>query len=616
MLRESGVVDAGGYGLVLILAGVVAGLRGDAAPAPEIAHHDAPTLSRPHHEDSRYRYCTNFIVSGSGLAARDFLPRLEGLGDSVLVVGDEATLKVHVHTDEPEDAVALFEGAGRVTNLDVADMREQIAERQARLKGGRTGVVAVAAGEGLERLFAELGAHVVPGGETLNPSTYELLAGIHEVPAEEVLVLPSSSNVIMAAERACELSEKPARVIQATSQQAGLLALVEHDPEAHGRRERRATDRGAGGDRLRRRRPGRARRRPGPLPQGRRGRLRRRRDRRLGRRRLDPGEDGRAARRRGGDRHRAGRQGRPDPARGDRHPRPRRGRDRDPRRRPAELVVAISGPVARSFAGGAELSREQLLGAPVHWPRPSVLDVSLEALEGVGPKLAEAAKEAGIGSVGDLLLRFPHSHRDRTIVPVAGLEPNAQATIRVEVLADASRPFRKRGLSILTVKVGDDSGSVRATWFNQPWLAQKMKAGTRLLLTGSRDKRGFRVSEYEVVGEGEDVPPAGWVFRQESGAVVPEGGRGEKEDAAAPGGHPDPPSRRLVAVHPATEQLKAQRIRQWVEQAMQWVGNVPEPLPAELRMRRELGRSRRCRQGDAFPGGPGGSRAGAGAAGV
>ena len=89
--------------------------------------------SRPHHEDSRYRYCTNFIVSGSGLDNREFLPRLEGLGDSVLVVGDEATLKVHVHTDEPESAVALFDGAGEVTNLDVADMREQMAERDARL---------------------------------------------------------------------------------------------------------------------------------------------------------------------------------------------------------------------------------------------------------------------------------------------------------------------------------------------------------------------------------------------------------------------------------------------------------------------------------------------------
>ena len=232
VLRESGVVDAGGYGLVLILAGVVAGLRGDGAELPEVSHHEPPRLSLPHHEDSRYRYCTNFIVSGKGLGSREFLPQLEGLGDSVLVVGDEATLKVHVHTDEPEAAVGLFEGVGEVTNLDVADMREQMAERDARLAGGRTGVVAVAAGEGLERLFAELGALVVPGGETLNPSTYELLAGIHGVGAAEVLVLPSSSNVVMAAERACELSEKPARVVAATSQQASLLALVELDPTA------------------------------------------------------------------------------------------------------------------------------------------------------------------------------------------------------------------------------------------------------------------------------------------------------------------------------------------------------------------------------------------------
>ena len=232
VLRESGVVDAGGYGLVLILAGVVAGLRGGNGDSPQVTHHEPPRVSRPHHEDSRYRYCTNFIVSGKGLRSRDFLPRLEGLGDSVLVVGDEATLKVHVHTDEPEAAVALFEGTGEVTNLDVADMREQVAARRARLESGRTGALAVAAGDGLARLFTELGAHVVDGGETLNPSTYELLAGIHEVEAEEVLVLPSSKNVIMAAERACELSEKPARVVPATAQQAGLLALVELDPDA------------------------------------------------------------------------------------------------------------------------------------------------------------------------------------------------------------------------------------------------------------------------------------------------------------------------------------------------------------------------------------------------
>jgi DAK2 domain fusion protein YloV len=232
VLREAGVVDAGGYGLVLILAGIVAGLRGEEAELPEVARHDPARLSRPHHEDSRYRYCTNFIVAGEGLIGREFVAHLEEVGDSVLVVGDEATLKVHVHTDEPETAVALFDRAGSVTNLDVADMREQIAERRARLSGGRTGVVVVAAGEGLEGLFSDLGVHVIPGGETLNPSTYEILAGIHEVPAEEILVLPNSLNVIMAAERACELSEKPAQVLPATSQQAGLLALVELDPAA------------------------------------------------------------------------------------------------------------------------------------------------------------------------------------------------------------------------------------------------------------------------------------------------------------------------------------------------------------------------------------------------
>ncbi len=232
VLRESGVVDAGGYGLVLILAGVVAGLRGDAAPAPEVAHHEPPRLTRPHHADSRYRYCTNFIVTGTELIGRDFVPPLEGLGDSVLVVGDQATLKIHVHTDEPEAAVALFEGGGEVSQLDVGDMREQISQRSERLRVTRTGVLAVASGEGLRTLFEDLGAHVVDGGETLNPSTYELLAGIHEIGAEEVLVLPNSSNVVMAAEGAAELSEKPARLAASSSQQAGLLALVEFDPDA------------------------------------------------------------------------------------------------------------------------------------------------------------------------------------------------------------------------------------------------------------------------------------------------------------------------------------------------------------------------------------------------
>jgi ATP-dependent DNA helicase RecG len=250
--------------------------------------------------------------------------------------------------------------------------------------------------------------------------------------------------------------------------------------------------------------------------------------------------------------------------------------------------VAASRPVARSFAGASHLTRAQLLGAPIHWPRPSALDISLEALGGVGPKLAEAATEAGIGTVGDLLLRFPHSHRDRTIVPVATLEPKKQATVLVEVLGSPSN-FRRRGLSILSVKVGDDSGSVRATWFNQPWVAQKLTPGSSLLMTGSRDKRGFRVSEYEVLAGGQ-----GGGARADAGFSASEDGEargvgGAEKRMPRPPGHPHPgPDRQLVPVHPATEALKAQRIRQWMEQAVRWVGNVLEPLPVELRLRRGL----------------------------
>lgn len=231
-LREAGVVDAGGYGLVLILAGVVATLRGDESALEQVEHQRTSPVHRTHHADSRFRYCTNFIVTGSGLSSRDFVAPLEEIGDSVLVVGDEATIKVHVHTDDPERAMAVFAGAGEVSNLDVADMREQIAERQARLRGARTGLVAVVAGAGIEKLYRDLGAEVVVGGETLNPSTAELLAAIGATGTDEVIVLPNSSNVIMAAERACELSDRPARVIAATSQQAGLAAAVELDPEA------------------------------------------------------------------------------------------------------------------------------------------------------------------------------------------------------------------------------------------------------------------------------------------------------------------------------------------------------------------------------------------------
>ncbi len=136
ILREAGVVDAGGYALTVLLAGIVGALRGSAPPAVE--HHAAARVTHPQHSSSTYRYCTNFAVTGSGLEQRRFVRGLEALGDSVLVVGDQTTLKIHVHTDDPDSATALFADLGTVSHLDVADMHAQIEQREDRLasKGG------------------------------------------------------------------------------------------------------------------------------------------------------------------------------------------------------------------------------------------------------------------------------------------------------------------------------------------------------------------------------------------------------------------------------------------------------------------------------------------------
>jgi uncharacterized protein len=229
ILREAGVVDAGGYGLTVLFAGVIAALRG--TRAPELAHHTPARISHPEHDSTTFRYCTNFAVTGEDLDPANWNEALERFGDSVLVVGDSHTLKVHLHTDEPERATALFAEIGEVSHLDVADMTEQVADRSERLADAieTCGVLAVVTGSGMSELFESLGAVTLDGGGTLNPSTYELLAGIHEVPAEEVVVLPNSPNVIMAAERAAELAEKTVCVVGSRSMQAGLAAAVALD---------------------------------------------------------------------------------------------------------------------------------------------------------------------------------------------------------------------------------------------------------------------------------------------------------------------------------------------------------------------------------------------------
>ncbi|HEX2392221.1 MAG TPA: ATP-dependent DNA helicase RecG [Solirubrobacterales bacterium] len=210
----------------------------------------------------------------------------------------------------------------------------------------------------------------------------------------------------------------------------------------------------------------------------------------------------------------------------------------------------------RSFAGARELTAADLRAAPVHWPRPSVLDAGIQALSGVGPKSAQAAAAAGIETVWDLLWRVPRRHRDLQVRQLAAVAPGERATVQVEVLGAKPRPFRKRRLTIVGVKVGDESGTVRATWFNQPWVADKLVPGAQLILTGKRSEKGFAVNEWEEVSSGPRVP-------SEGGAE-------------------------LVPIHPGTESVPPRRIREWMLQACELAPNAIEGLPGPLRARRRL----------------------------
>ncbi len=236
VLREAGVVDAGGAGLVELVRGLAATASGE--PLAEPPPLDEPALDAVHQEPSRYRYCTTFVVEGDGLDAQALETELEHLGDSLLVVGDPEALKIHVHTDDPGAALSLGTGVGTIEGVEIADMHRQTEQREQRLlsalPGGasRSGVVAVVAGEGNHRLFEALGAErVIEGGQTMNPSTADLLEAVDAVVADEVVLLPNNKNVVMAADQASRVAGKPVHVVPTESIPAGLAALVAFNAE-------------------------------------------------------------------------------------------------------------------------------------------------------------------------------------------------------------------------------------------------------------------------------------------------------------------------------------------------------------------------------------------------
>jgi DAK2 domain fusion protein YloV len=235
VLREAGVVDAGGAGLVEIVRGLAAAVAGE--PLPEAPPAEEVGFEAIHQELSRYRYCTVILVEGEDLDADALEAQLEQLGDSLLVVGDPSALKVHVHTDDPGAAIGLATAVGTLESVEIANMHKQTAQREERLleavpalEANASDVVAVVAGKGNRRIFESLGAaRVVEGGQTMNPSTADLVAAVDAVSAPEAILLPNNSNVILAAEQAAGLASKPVEVIRAGTIQSGLAAMVVFD---------------------------------------------------------------------------------------------------------------------------------------------------------------------------------------------------------------------------------------------------------------------------------------------------------------------------------------------------------------------------------------------------
>ena len=235
--------------------------------------------------------------------------------------------------------------------------------------------------------------------------------------------------------------------------------------------------------------------------------------------------------------------------------------------------------------GGGSIGREDLLAAPLR-PRiaRSRLERPLTDLRGVGAKIAESAARIGLRTFGDLIDHYPHDWIDRSVVTaIAELVPGRSATLLAEVRKSRLRPTRRRNLRIVEATVADGTGSIEVAWFNQAWLADKLKPGVRLLLSGRTDGRSFRPDAFEIVG----------------GSGAREGGADPIRDAPGPaaGLH----TTGIVPVHPSGEGLRVQRIREWVWTALSLAQGVLEPLPAELRARHRFPNAADARIAIHFP---------------
>jgi hypothetical protein len=241
VLKEAGVVDAGAQGLFVLLEGMLRALRGEetAAHTGGFGAIDASWIAatrQVHAHGEASGFCTEFVVSGQNLDPQAIRQHLAPFGDSLLVVGGGEVARVHVHTHEPQRMLAYGRSLGEIVHENVADMEAQFraladSPRPAQREAG-IAVIAVGAGDGIERLLESLGASVVRGGQTMNPSAGDIRAAVEASGALDVVLLPNNKNIVMAAKQAVDGLPLRARVIETRSVPQGIAALVALNSEA------------------------------------------------------------------------------------------------------------------------------------------------------------------------------------------------------------------------------------------------------------------------------------------------------------------------------------------------------------------------------------------------
>jgi len=238
VLQQAGVVDAGGQGLYVVLEGALRYLRGESAdvePA-EAAPVAAATQDAQKPAEKAYGYCTEFLLRGQNLNLEEIREKLTTVGESVLVVGDEAMIRVHLHTFDPGVALSYVTSLGTLQQVKVENMDDQhqdflIAKPQPPI--GNISTIAVASGDGLMQVFYSVGATiVVAGGETMNPSVQELLQAVEATPSDQVIILPNNANIAMAAHQVQELTKKKVEIVPTETIPQGIAALLSFNYEA------------------------------------------------------------------------------------------------------------------------------------------------------------------------------------------------------------------------------------------------------------------------------------------------------------------------------------------------------------------------------------------------